>query len=1149
MNAPTLLIGLGGVGSKIVERVSGLITPEQRESIAVVVLDTDINDLRAIRERNPFIRTIQTSTRQTVGEYLSKNTYARDTWFPVNKTLNKKPLTEGAGQVRSISRLAFETTVKAGKMEPLHDAIQSLYKVEEEKTEQALRVIITGSVAGGTGSGLILPAAMYVRHYLDAHFRQSTNITRGFFILPEVFFEVIQGETERNNLRANAYATVRELDAFLMKGNGTLPKNYEDSVKMKFPRVAADGYEEYDVSPYDFCFLFDAQNAEGGKLNSFTQYLDHAANCIYALAIGPMNKRSNSSEDNTIRKLAKERGRNRYAGAGSSMLIYPYEDIRTLVALRWAKQSVSQQWLAYDKQYKEICLENEREGIYNREQSLSSYYVNQIDTDSEHDDPFAKAIYKATGDYKNGVVRVGDRWKTYVNALLNKVEADIKKTPSNLASKYDDANGLVNALGTEWKEYPNAYEAEVEYRMMYENYTNAVKKTIAYSLFKGADSVTSSLDKEYKLETYLTANDGSFLHPNAIRYMLIRIKELFVEYLEGTNRAKEQTTNYFDNFEKTTFDDPDTEERVETADDLKNRKRSIADGLSKRPSGEQEEVISKLRDYLGKVVKYNVQTAQIYVLKRGIEYVDSLISAFEIFFRSLEDKVETLDNRINEIYKKYSGSKGMTVRYVCASKNCLDKIYDNMPYTGGGVSIDSDLAKTIYERVHSFIDLEDKTKSNYYFSDLFEDGIIGFFKEDASKNHGNALDIDVIAALEREAEFDGGFENNIADVDRRIEQYVRKVISDTRSLSCPFIETPLGEQQDPINACTFNTSLRPKPGDESPRAQIINSELMNFGGEPDDSIPNYMVMFYKAYYGLRANDLSKFAPPEKTETHSRNGGEYFKAYYQLIRGIHPETYRSREISPHIDRWWHIITKMPDLDEENQNRQEYNIYAAFFWAILRKYIILFDEGTGRRVYKARKTLLKMDDDRLIVSNGTECDKLYEVLDAIAIYPKLGESILADVELRTQDDLEEGVELENGILLSSLSSYKASEPGIGADNVPSESIFDIPMLMKKSSTANGYCEEDVIKILMAELGEIKKYLSRFCSQKELSEVMGKIIMEQFEKHLNSVALESKKHPSIYKESLFIRTCDTIANTLSELGLKKDAQKVSDIANALI
>ena len=57
-----------------------------------------------------------------------------------------------------------------------------------------------------------------------------------------------------------------------------------------------------------------------------------------------------------------------------------------------------------------------------------------------------------------------------------------------------------------------------------------------------------------------------------------------------------------------------------------------------------------------------------------------------------------------------------------------------------------------------------------------------------------------------------------------------------------------------------------------------------------------------------------------------------KAYYQLIRGIHPETYRSREISPHNDRWWHIKTKKPNLDEEKQKRKEYNNYAAIFRAI-------------------------------------------------------------------------------------------------------------------------------------------------------------------------------------------------------------------------
>ena len=346
MIAPTLLVGLGGTGSKIVCRVSKLVSEEQREHLGFAVFDTDINELRDIQRANPFIKIIQTSTRLSVGEYLNMDTHARDTWFPVNAILNSKTLTEGAGQVRAISRLAFDTAIRAGKLEQLHEAIQDLYKVEEGQSEQALRVIIVSSLAGGTGSGLILPVALYIKNYLATQFRQSANITRGFFILPEVFDEVIPGQAERSSLRSNAYATLRELDAFLMKGDNTLPKQYQDSVKMEFPRAASAGYEEYNVRPYDFCFLFDAQNAEGSKLNSFNQYLDHAANCIYAQSIGPMNKRSNSSEDNTIRRLCEERGRNRYAGAGSSMLIYPVEDVKEYLVLSPIRCKNSARWRA-----------------------------------------------------------------------------------------------------------------------------------------------------------------------------------------------------------------------------------------------------------------------------------------------------------------------------------------------------------------------------------------------------------------------------------------------------------------------------------------------------------------------------------------------------------------------------------------------------------------------------------------------------------------------------------------------------------------------------------------------------------------------------------------------------------------------------------
>ena len=185
MNAPTLIVGLGGTGSSIVNKVCQMVTEEERQRIGFAVFDTDANEMKEIRESNPSIATIQTSTNLSVGEYLDIDTHSRDTWFPVNAILNSKALTEGAGQVRSISRLAFETAVSAGKMEPLHKAIEDLYKLEGNEYEQALRIIIVSSLAGGTGSGLILPVALYIKNYLATRFRQSTNITRGFFLLPE----------------------------------------------------------------------------------------------------------------------------------------------------------------------------------------------------------------------------------------------------------------------------------------------------------------------------------------------------------------------------------------------------------------------------------------------------------------------------------------------------------------------------------------------------------------------------------------------------------------------------------------------------------------------------------------------------------------------------------------------------------------------------------------------------------------------------------------------------------------------------------------------------------------------------------------------------------------------------------------------------
>ena len=862
MIAPTLLVGLGGTGSKIVCRVSKMVTEEQRRHIGFAVFDTDINELREIQAENPFIRTIQTSTKLTVGEYLNIDTHARDTWFPVNGILNSKSLTEGAGQVRAISRLALDTAIRAGNMEPLHNAIEDLYKLEGNSGEQALRVVIVSSLAGGTGSGLILPVALYLKNYLATKFQASANITRGFFILPEVFYEVIRGQTERNNLRCNAYAALRELDAFLMKGDKTLPDKYEKTVKIEFPRVGSNDVEEYDVRPYDFCFLFDAQNTEGKKLNSFNQYLDHAANCIYSQSIGPMNKRSNSSEDNTIRELCAQRGRNRYAGAGSAMLIYPTEDVKEFIALNWAKECVSKQWLVFDDMYREKCLANSEmraQGFHVRDVNPSIDYIESINQLAKQKDPFAKAIEEACTIYDDGgYKKVSDKWTEYVAQLKKFVKESTMTGQMDLDAQKQQASGLINDIEVGKRETTEDLQTafgEVEkYKDMVMKRSEDTGRTIAYTIFKAKNDSATKDRLPHQMETYLRDQHGTFIHPNAVRYFLYQALELLKKEKVLIDKENDKKEKFFEDFYNI-FDDPKTDE-TETVDQLADRKID-------RKS--QQEMKDQFRFYISEVDKFRTSSVLAEVFREGIDYVTSLCDAFQTFYASFEDRINKLDRRILSLRKKYGNTAGRTTRYVCATPNCLDHLLKEMPYTGNTITIDKELAEDIYTKVRSYSMMKDKPENGGYFEELFEDGIIGYFKKSLMEIYGSTVDMDVLSALEREAKY----EENEYDFGR-IEQYVRRVIAETRNLSNPFIERPLGEQKEPIAACTYSKKLDPKDG--SPRSALIAKELGNYGGNPDEDIPLNMIMFYQAIYGLRANGLSKFAPANEAD--GRCEGEY-----------------------------------------------------------------------------------------------------------------------------------------------------------------------------------------------------------------------------------------------------------------------------------
>lgn len=1143
--APTLILGLGGTGSKIVEKVAQKVKESENEQfgrIGFVVFDTDINDLGRIRQESPEIYTVQTSTRNTVGEYLGINTNARDNWFPVNEMMNRKTLTEGAAQVRAISRLAFDTTLKGGNLTPLHDAIEKLFRIDKDQEEQSLRVIITSSLAGGTGSGIILSVAMYLANYLKAKFPKAKAITRGFFIQPDVFYKVIPGNEEQQNLQVNAYAAVRELDAFLMKGDNTLPEQYKN-LKFEFPRVGADGVEEVSVMPYDFCFLFDAKNKESGNLDSFASYLDHAATCIYTQSIGPMSKKSNSREDNVLREVIKNDGRNRYAGAGASRLVYPWQHVRDVTGFRWADQALSTEWLQFDNAFKDLQagqLKQREAGFAVRELDRAKSFISSIDSASNAKEPFARSVRNQCLTFDaEGITVTGEQWETYVGALKGFV--DNRELDASVDYSATAVRGSIQGLDGDVQNVSYTMVFEELERHLFKVQRGAEEQAgmLGYTLFKTDNVAVTKRRDEYRLETYLRDRvKDTFIHPVSSRYFLYQTSQLLIaekSRLEGDIEASEK---YFRDFEALHFDDPSTDD-IETADMFATRKLSFKEKLTKKPGKEKQDMVEDFNQYLRKTEEFGTQIVYRAVLTDAMEYVNGLIGAFEKFFISLEGNLKRLRTKMEQERTKFDKLKGTTTRYVLAKSECLDSLYTTMPYSGGVTTLDSDLSESIYNRVRDYHMLKDE-KDEGFFKDLYNHTILGYFKNEVMSTYGEQIRMDIIEALEREYRV---LTHNFEEAS--MQHYVTGEIEKAKKLAAPFIEQPLGEERHPIVACAYNPLIE---GDSDPKRESLISEYLgNYGGEKDSEISPQEILFYNAIYGIRASDLSKFAAERVDATQHRAAGEYFSAYYNLVSGIKPSVGETKVITPHIDRRWHSISELPDLDDTNQANLLFKIHRALLLGLVYKRIEWSPAASGRSFVYRFKGAGGRDED-FVVSNGTPCDQFYEVIDALTINPVAVDQILSAVEvesakqrermtLESFEDTQFGSVLKNGLRLEQMRhDFSGFEDA-------KFSLFDIAAFSALSTPAEDYVEDLQHKLVVDLMEFLRMEVALVTDSEEVTSRFTQVLEQQF-----AMFVANLERYSTQTNKAFLRKLRVIVRTLQEFARQEDMVELSRATEAV-
>ena len=1010
--APTLFVGVGGTGCKIIKKVADLCAPEEKENINFLCLDTNVNDLTDVANGKSRIYWIQTSNTQTVGSYLDYDEEARKKWFPKNAVMYDKTVSEGAGQVRAISRLALNATIKTGRIRPMYDAVDDLFRKTGKDMKQAMRVVIASTASGGTGSGIILPLSMFIRDYVKEKYPNTSLIVRSLILLPETLDSVIDSQTERDSQARNAYATVKELNAFMMKGSGFIDldddlKQFSD-LHVNVSIAGSDKQKSLSLLPMDFCFLMDGQDAEDSTMISIGQYIEQAAQALYEQNIGPMQKKAFSVEDNIIKEMTKpgNYGRNRFGGIGAGVIRYPYEKIADYVAYDLTIDSIggegdATKWTKYDNAVRAYKAEQKKRGI-----PMSTWDPDgKVYCDTLHNakDPFSRdlnntfeldsldsRIKRFRKSFEDQIFRVVMNDKRF-NALYNSAKQwesspAFGESENKIADAVDSLSAFRGVVEARSKDGSPIVEGIVS-RWVEALFTNEQKTVV--------------INDTYSIESLLKNAQGEIFHPCAARYVLYRLMEEFDKDVRSTAHLRaEDTIEMFKNKE---YEFKFTKEKVIGIESLAELEKepTFFDKL-KGYKKLNEEADQDIPGYFMALEDYCRKTAVHAAYVKAYSYVKAFAEQFEQFFNTFVYKVKDLSRKKVDMIDELQYKKGDSFVNICATEELLQELskFSLQKAQKETTMLNSDINGGIFDAVknNAIFKMElDKAGGGYIEEDrrvnIFDDILMGYFKNSVREKCDD-IDRDIIGAIELEQRLkerirlrneSGGdtqvFEQvSVADAKR----HILEVVAMGGRIAAPSVQRVSNEEPREIKVCAYNKCLLDN------RKFRVKDLMPN--GEAVDTVSKYEIHFYNALYNLTPNKLKKFAAPFETETGKKNAGTYHKAYSDYSRLIGPDSTKNAAISTHIDKSWDSIKSMPELDFEYQDQVIRKVHKAFVYGLIHHVI---QQRPLSAVANGKKVFLYRDSDNrdveLTVPNGTLCDEFYEVLDALYVNSKVVEDI--------------------------------------------------------------------------------------------------------------------------------------------------------------
>lgn len=962
---PTLLVGVGGTGSKIAETIlQQALTNEDSLSsrIGIMAIDTDINDLNELSAVNQRSR-IQFSRPETVHRLLERNRDVEGDWCyslkapEMSEAIKGMSLIEGAGQIRMLTRLALHDGFQHQNLMGRFEAVISDLAVHanDQGYDGAIHVLVVGSLAGATGSGSFTQIALGLND--AARNRGVAATVRGVFLLPDVYARSgVLPSTQHPNVLANGYASLKELNAINIRT--TLPHR-----RTNFRFEYAPGKQLMDGSaPYAAITFIDYENSRGGNMGrNLPAYIEMAARAGYLMIFSPLGARYGSVTINDVRqKLAAiaSGSTNLYSGIGISAVNYPADSMRRFLGRSLMLESLQGDWTRLDIAYKQQVARYKSDlqaGQTSSEKpDIRVTYVRDLEqlAKAEPRVPFFRRAYDylfpEVEDEKTRERTVHPRHRRYADAVVDYVRSAFW-ADSDLRSVYQRGNIDTSSVLESDSIVDTTRRAESDLDRDWRTLEAALQgrpEDIVHNELVSADKLGQGEWAPHHIQNHIV-DDAP--HPVTVRAFLYHIRQEFMQRRDGidvrdlrlklfriANQFRTEDEQSATNNRPTSRSTATVIERasqVEASSAISN----IFGGKRKAFAGEYVEFyntsVRQMRGYANAVIEYKV-------CDQLLTEVEGLIRVFEGLFAEIEDIGERLGTEIATEKKTYDGSGGFDGNsFVYADAACKDDAWERVQEATAGLRVDDRVNQNLVSTVYKMHRANKRERAELSFKEinaLFWSQVVeGFGQNTIDRDFSSYFDFSVIEAMRRQFEVeDKAAAAEAARTDqqgpppRPAAERMKEIVDRVSRQSEPYLSFVSPDSDGtPIKFWTVHPSAQKAINDDD-----LFSQMFRFSDGDNPIIKEEFSEYELICVNLRVNvELTMMAKlnmgdENARSVHSPTEGRLVTPYNEMIARM-TDAKRSKaagaEFTPHVDRTWHTPGVLPEIFSHLEEKIEAN----------------------------------------------------------------------------------------------------------------------------------------------------------------------------------------------------------------------------------